>query len=92
MAILEKLEFKKSNLMYELVEERKDIEDYGLVTVYGIKITEKKNGYEYSKAISDISANRQKVEGLLEKIKRAKLKPDFLLDIVEDFLVEEYAG
>lgn len=92
MAILEETKESISHLTYELVEEKKDIEDYGLVTVYGIRIAEKKDGYEYSKVISDICSNRQKVEKLLEKIKTAKLRPDFLMDIVEDFLVEEYAG
>lgn len=92
MAVIEKVkESKETKLVYELVEERRNIEDCGIVTVYGIRVTEKYDGDEYTKTVSNICANRQKIEKLLEKIRTAELKPDFLMDIVEDFLVEEYA-
>lgn len=76
----------ESKIAYDIVQSKIQYDEYQEVVFYGIKVTEPVQEMQ----IKNISTDKQKIVKLLKKIKRFNVKPDFLQDIVEDFLSENY--
>lgn len=76
----------QQELDYQIVKSLTKCEENVDSIVYGIQIS----GREQFAKIADISSDKQKVECLLNKLKRLEVKPEFLHEIVEDFLCEYY--
>lgn len=76
----------QQELDYQIVKSLTKCEENVDSIVYGIQIS----GREGFAKIADISSDKQKVECLLNKLKRLEVKPEFLNEIVEDFLCEYY--
>ena len=66
--------------MYQITEEKRAFENQEK-TVYGIYYDDEYN-------VSNVSANKSTVEGLVEKYNKYKLDPIHLHDVIEDFLEE----
>lgn len=69
-----------------LVKRHVETEEKGIVTVYGISISNK----EGSATVHDVTVNKNKIEALCSKLRRLKVKPDLLEEVIEDFLYELY--
>lgn len=76
--------FTKTNgeYTYIMTKSTADIEDIGIISVYGITIL---SDSEYISA-DDISCEYSKVKELFDLIVPEKLFPEHLYDVVEDFL------
>ncbi|MDO4742776.1 MAG: DUF6514 family protein [bacterium] len=79
---------KRQNYCYSLVKNYVETEEKGIVTVYGINISNE----EESVTIHDVTVNKNKIEALLSKLCRLKVQPKYLEEIIEDFLCDLYGG
>ena len=71
---------------YKLTKADKEI-DNRKVTVYGVALTDKHG----KTAVSDVSADKNFVKGVVRKLKKGRVQRDFLLEIVEDLVTEHYS-
>jgi hypothetical protein len=72
-------------VLYILTSINKTFEDIGIKEVYGIEI---KSGGAREK-IDDISANKKIVTSFLFVLNKEQCSPIHLMDVVEDFLVDQ---
>lgn len=76
---------------YKLVIAKSETEGCENETVYGIEVVEVSEHTIRRAMVPDISASRTKIEELLGKIERHRVGADFLREIVEDYLEEQYS-
>ena len=78
--------YKKGKYTYVLSKSEILSEDFGIATVYGISILNKKE----KTAIKDISDDFGFVKQLFDLIVEEELYPEHLNDVVEDYLFENF--
>lgn len=88
--IIKKKKLPESVSEYNITEGFCKSDGAGNIITYGIQgiIIKKSDLVEI--VVHDISSKRNKVEELIEKLKRFNVNPKFLIDFVEDFLDGEY--
>lgn len=79
--------YKNKEYYYEIIKSEIFLEDYGNVTVYGIK-SYNEDGSEFN-IIEDISVDFESVKKLCKLICDENVSPIHLIDIAEDFIISE---